>query len=446
MHVTPVPGVVHEARHVGRPRRSNASTLSEHVLLGSAVQQPRLQQVRHPWPGGTGNVSVTAGAGCAWSAVSNASWILLTGATTGSGNGTVPFSVQSYSGTQPRTGTLTVAGQTFTVTQNGVACTASINPTSLTVAAGGGPGSTAVTTPAGCTWSAQTNVPWITLGTTGGTGNGTVGFNVQAHTSSQQRTGTLTIANHTFTVTQNGVPCTATMNPTSQTFAAAGGSGSTSVTMPTGCQWSAQSNAPWIIISGGSSGTGNGTVSYTVQTYTGSQQRTGTLTIANQTFTVTQNGIPCSATLNPTSQTFAAAGGSGSTAITTPPGCTWSAQSSASWVTISGASSGTGNGNVSFNVQNYTGTQQRTATLTIANQTFNVIQNGVACTASLNPTSQNVPAAGGTGSTAVTTQAGCSWAVSNNPGSCSRVRPAAWQRQRTFRVDPAPARSSAPAL
>ncbi len=69
--------------------------------------------------GGTGSVTVTAGAGCTWTAVSNASFITITGGSSGSGNGTVSYSVAANAGTTSRTGTLTIAGQTFTVTQAG---------------------------------------------------------------------------------------------------------------------------------------------------------------------------------------------------------------------------------------------------------------------------------------------------------------------------------------
>jgi Zn-dependent metalloprotease len=72
-----------------------------------------------PAGGGTGSVSVTAGAGCNWTAASNATFITITGGTSGSGSGTVTYSVAANTGTASRTGTLTIAGQTFTVTQAG---------------------------------------------------------------------------------------------------------------------------------------------------------------------------------------------------------------------------------------------------------------------------------------------------------------------------------------
>ncbi|HVQ37626.1 MAG TPA: M36 family metallopeptidase, partial [Pyrinomonadaceae bacterium] len=69
-----------------------------------------------PAAGGTGSVTVTAGAGCAWTAVSNATFITVTSGSSGSGNGTVNYSVAANSGAS-RNGTMTIAGQTFTVTQ-----------------------------------------------------------------------------------------------------------------------------------------------------------------------------------------------------------------------------------------------------------------------------------------------------------------------------------------
>jgi glucose/arabinose dehydrogenase len=68
--------------------------------------------------GGTGSVAVTAGAGCSWTAESNASWITITGGASGSGNGTVTYSVGPYGGPpKKRNGTATIAGRTFTVNQ-----------------------------------------------------------------------------------------------------------------------------------------------------------------------------------------------------------------------------------------------------------------------------------------------------------------------------------------
>jgi hypothetical protein len=70
-------------------------------------------------PGGSGNVVVTTGAGCGWTAVSEVSWITITSGASGSGNGTVAYSVAPYTGRQGnRSGTVTIAGHTLTVKQS----------------------------------------------------------------------------------------------------------------------------------------------------------------------------------------------------------------------------------------------------------------------------------------------------------------------------------------
>ena len=155
----------------------------------------------------TGSVGVTAGTGCTWSAVSNASWITLTGATSGSGNGTVPYSVAANSTTSARTGTLTVAGQTFTVNQAALACSYTL---SADESVGGGRRRVRIDErrrrPTGCAWTGvSNNTSWLTV-TSGasGTGNGTVAFNATANPNTSPRTGTITIGGQTFSVNQAG--------------------------------------------------------------------------------------------------------------------------------------------------------------------------------------------------------------------------------------------------
>jgi photosystem II stability/assembly factor-like uncharacterized protein len=82
------------------------------------------------------------------------------------------------------------------------------------------------------------------------------------------------------------------LSSTSQSFSPAGGSGNVNVIAASGCNWTAVSNAAWITVTSGGSGSGNGTVNYSVDQNINVNPRTGTITIAGQTFTVTQAGIP----------------------------------------------------------------------------------------------------------------------------------------------------------
>src|SRR6266446_3431744 len=80
---------------------------------------------------------------------------------------------------------------------------------------------------------------------------------------------------------------------TASAFGAAGGTGSVPVTAATGCTWTATSSATFVAISSGASGSGNGTVAFTVAPNTGAA-RSATLTISGTTtFTITQSaGTP----------------------------------------------------------------------------------------------------------------------------------------------------------
>lgn len=90
-----------------------------------------------------------------------------------------------------------------------------------------------------------------------------------------------------------GVSCSFSLSATNQSFSSAGGPGSVSVTTTSGCAWTAVSDANFVSITSGASGTGNGTVSYTVAANT-STARSGTLTIAGQTYTVNQSAASTS--------------------------------------------------------------------------------------------------------------------------------------------------------
>ena len=87
-----------------------------------------------------------------------------------------------------------------------------------------------------------------------------------------------------------GGTCTFSINPTSASFAAAGGSASVTVTTSAGCNWIAASNSSFLTITSGASGSGSGTVNYSVAANTSTLSRNGSLTIAGLTHSVSQAG------------------------------------------------------------------------------------------------------------------------------------------------------------
>jgi len=69
--------------------------------------------------GGSGNVSVATSSGCPWTSLSNHSWIVITSNAKTTGSGTTYFSVSPNTNGSTRTGTLSIAGKVFTVSQSG---------------------------------------------------------------------------------------------------------------------------------------------------------------------------------------------------------------------------------------------------------------------------------------------------------------------------------------
>jgi hypothetical protein len=167
-------------------------------------------------------------------------------------------------------------------------------PTEMTaiVPPGGDSRAVDVITGESCAWTAESRAAFITLTPTSGRGSGTVTVNVQANTGAP-RTGSVVVNSLTLTVSQAGVPCAFALSSTGQSFDRDGGSGTVGVTVTQGvdCQWTAASNASFITLTSGSSGTGSGSVSFRVAPNSGAE-RSGTLTIAGLTFTVGQAAVP----------------------------------------------------------------------------------------------------------------------------------------------------------
>jgi hypothetical protein len=88
--------------------------------------------------------------------------------------------------------------------------------------------------------------------------------------------------------TSPNLPCSNGITPAAASYQYNGGSGNITVaSVNSTCQWTAASNVSWITVHN-PSGTGNGSVAYTVSANPNLTPRTGTLTVAGQTFNVSQ--------------------------------------------------------------------------------------------------------------------------------------------------------------
>jgi len=169
--------------------------------------------------GGTLDVAVTAApAGNGWTASTDADWITIESDSRQYGDGTLSISVAENTSTEARSGTVTIAGQQYTVSQAGLDVDAMIAAAVADASEGvtvPAPGSLVrematdlvlpiTTTPASLDWTAQTDADWITVSPTNGTGEADVTLSVDENTSAAARSAIVTLNETQFIVAQAG--------------------------------------------------------------------------------------------------------------------------------------------------------------------------------------------------------------------------------------------------
>jgi len=259
--------------------------------------------------GGAGSLALTTQPECVWDAAATADWISAVSPASGQGSATVSFRVAANDGTSPRDGAIVVNGEQAHVSQR-APCRYDLSPSNYGTGASGGSTTLSIATSSECVWTASRDVTWITFtSSTTGSGNGSVGFAV-APSRDDVRSGSIAVANQRVVVTQaSGVPpppppptpppptpppppvCKYSLSRTSDFVGAGDGTGEVNVSTTSTCTWTVVRNAAWITVEPVGVRTGSGSVAYHYTANPGGL-RTGTITIAGLTFTVTQPQAP----------------------------------------------------------------------------------------------------------------------------------------------------------
>jgi sugar lactone lactonase YvrE len=428
-------GLIDEVRIWGRAlsQAEITSNMDRELSTAACVYTIFPPSRQHGAGSEAGSIGVTCPAQCSWSVMSSVLWIAVTSAPTGTGSGTVSYSVSPNPGTSSRTGTLTIAGQTYTISQAAPlsGCTYSLSTTSASLGAYDGGAEVAVTASrSDCAWSATSNASWMAI-TSGspGTGSGRVSYSAAANPAPGVRTGTLTIAGQTYTVSQEAPPppCTYSITPPNAAVGAEGGAGTVTVTASRSeCSWTATGgaqridiqswgnrhfwNSPpsWIsassVVFGVSGNTVNGTLGYRLfDQFNPSAIVQLFVAVERKVVCTLYNAIPGAEGVSGTKNcSFVYDSATYGTRATVYLAGTWamseaigiyhyeqqaggwrcpigsvsvvSGTPSESWIRITYGSSGTGSGTLSYSVSANTSTSSRTGTLTIAGQTFTVTQ------------------------------------------------------------------------
>jgi hypothetical protein len=351
--------------------------------------------------GGDRTVSLSTEDFCSWTVTSRESWVTVASASNGKGTTDIILRIGRNDGPE-RIANIEMTGGTVTVRQEEeisppvvppappptppkptppptVPCTVQVAPAAFdNVLFSGSQLQVEVTTQAGCTWSAASNVTWVTISSgTNGTGSGGVQLSVAENTGAA-RSGTLAIAGQTVTVNQQSRPaCAYTISPSSYSPSSTGGTISVTVTTPAECEWTVTGNPAWLAANPASR-TGTGSTTITAQS-NGGAARSATFTIAGRDFVVQQASASCTYLTGRTSRTVPHTRQTREIGVVTQSHCPVTATESASWIEIVSAPS-FGSGEIVIRIDENENEDKRSAPITITGENFSgtvtMIQEG----------------------------------------------------------------------
>ena len=180
--------------------------------------------------------------------------------------------------------------------------------------------------------------------------------------------------------------CTYNALPSSLALGAQASTVNVNITAPIGCRWNVATTPEWVSFPEAIHD-GSGSTSFTVPENSATSPRSGVIQISSQgvivgEISVAQQASPCAPfSISSLNASFPAEGALGIVNISGATGCTWNITGMPSWISVTNGSSGTGNGSVNFVVARNEG-GNRTATLTVAGQTFTAAQSGSSLTQS----------------------------------------------------------------
>jgi len=346
--------------------------------------------------GGSGTVTVAVAAGCPWTAASSAGWITVTGGASGNGPGTLTYAITVNLATNSRDGSLTIGGQSHAIRQLGrppVACTYDVAPPGADFTKDASLGRFTVTTAAECAWTTVSNASWVTVTSNAErVGSGDVTYAVSRNNETGERRSSVIVANRTFTIRQSGDSgaCQYSVAPVDVRPCMPGGTVTATVTTQPFCPWTAASNASWLNVAGGASGSGSGAISFGFSdNYDAPRQ--GIIMVRWPTPTEGQNihvaQAGCLYAVSRSAFSFTAGGGSGTFDViqqsdpntcggATQDRCVWTARSDVPWITITSSMPRAGDNPVGFAVAANDAPGSRVGTITVRDKVVTITQAG----------------------------------------------------------------------
>ena len=376
-----------DANTTTRPRSGTitigeqAHSLSQEAAAAFVTIDPILKTA----VSGGESYDITVTSNTDWTVVESLDWASVSLAS-GSADSTVTVTVDANTTTSPRSGTITIGGQAHSLSQNGAAAFVTIDPSLKTAVSAGE--SYDITITSNTDWTATESLDWASVSLASGSGDSTVTVTVDANLTTSPRSGTISIGEQTHSLSQNGAAAFVTIDPSLKTAVSAGESYDITVTSNT--DWTATESLDWASVSL-ASGSGDSTVTVTVDANLTTSPRSGTITIGGEAHSLSQNGAAAFVTIDPSSKT--AVSGGESYDITVTSNTDWTATESLDWASVSLAS-GSGDSTVTVTVDANLTTSPRSGTITIGGEAHSLSQNGAAAFVTIDPSLKTAVSAG----------------------------------------------------
>lgn len=151
--------------------------------------------------GGTGTLNVSVARDCAWSASTEAAWIVFTSDREGQGDGSVTFRLEGNIDPVTRRGAIAVGSVRAELSQEAAPCRFEVTVSTEPVSADGGDRVIEIRAHPACGWTAASRASWIQVSPTGGRGDGVVRAEV-ASNEGTTRSGEIAVADERVTLVQ----------------------------------------------------------------------------------------------------------------------------------------------------------------------------------------------------------------------------------------------------
>ncbi len=333
--------------------------------------------------GGQINFNLTAAPGCRFEITGVPAWLTLTGSTLlqmpDSGNLVVSLTAGPNASGATRYAAFVIGNNVAHSNQVSspvclAAPTVTLNPTTLPYT--GGNGTISVKANDSCPWSVSGLPVWATpTANLSGSGNTTISYTAAANNGTGRAgAAKLDALGYSvgFTLNQDAIPLCPTapvLSPASISADYTGTSGTISVTAPATCPWTVGSLPTWMTLTTSMSGTGNGSFGFTIAATSGGGRSTSTSITGPGVSTnldIRQTGSPCFTwSISPSSISAPGAGSTGSINVSAAASCSWKLTSLPAWMSVSSATSGSGNASIAYSIAANTGAS-RSATLSLS--------------------------------------------------------------------------------